>query len=134
MAERVDPAACPAPRLRQEGLGGGREALQLTCLRTRGDLEVLPPRLGPSGPGGHHQRGRGGPGRCRVTSCEAAPSRASVSLSVGGGCQLADLTVYDKLSSKATTPLRSDTPSPPGPRLPVPLVAIETSVLWSAKA
>lgn len=50
-----------------------------------------------------------------MTSCKAAPSQASVSLSVGGGCQLADLMVYDKLSSKETTPLCSDTPSPRGP-------------------
>lgn len=52
VAERVDPAGCPAPCLRQEGLGGGREALQLTCLRTQGRLRGAPPMPGSSaGPG-----------------------------------------------------------------------------------
>lgn len=42
------PSPAPAPR----GAGGGREALQLTCLRTRGRLRGAPPTPGsPAGPG-----------------------------------------------------------------------------------
>ena len=80
------PSPAPAPR----GAAGAERPCSSPASGRGGDLEVLPPRLGP-------QRARGSPpaaaawaGRCRVTSCKTAPSWASVSLSVGGGCQLAD--------------------------------------------
>lgn len=115
------PAAWPRPATRRAG--GVERPRGSPAAGHGGDLEGLPVRLGhhrarprslPSGLVGRSPpagAGRAGPGRCRVT-CKAAPSWASVSLLVGGGRQLADLTVYDLLSSKATTPLHSDTPSP----------------------
>lgn len=115
----------PAPATREAG--GADRPCGSPASGHGGDLEGPPPAPGsplgpaqgsPQRPAGAVTTSRGGPGQARpgqrrVTSRKAAPSRASVSLLVGGGHQLADLTVYDTLSSKATAPLCSDTPSLP---------------------